>query len=94
MYVYNVSTDHFLPIQVRCLKDHGEFEIDDGTVILLKKNSQVTIFLRACLNLITRISLTRYIYIYIYLFIFHSLTGHFIRYTLLVPGWTHFCLQN
>ncbi len=21
-------------------------------------------------------------------------TGHFIRYTLLVPGWTHFCLQN
>lgn len=33
----------FLHIQVRCLKDHGEFEIDDGTVILLKKNSQVTI---------------------------------------------------
>jgi len=32
-----------LQIQVRCLKDHGEFEIDDGTVILLKKNSQVTI---------------------------------------------------
>lgn len=27
--------------QVRCLKDHGEFEIDDGTVVLLKKNSQV-----------------------------------------------------
>lgn len=23
------------------MKDHGEFEIDDGTVILLKKNSQV-----------------------------------------------------
>uniref|UniRef100_A0AAQ6ISP6 DNA replication complex GINS protein PSF1 n=1 Tax=Anabas testudineus TaxID=64144 RepID=A0AAQ6ISP6_ANATE len=30
-----------LYIEVRCLKDHGEFEIDDGTVILLKKNSQV-----------------------------------------------------
>ncbi|XP_075902129.1 DNA replication complex GINS protein PSF1 isoform X2 [Nelusetta ayraudi] len=30
-----------LYIQVRCLKDHGEFEIDDGTVVLLKKNSQV-----------------------------------------------------
>uniref|UniRef100_H2SSX4 DNA replication complex GINS protein PSF1 n=1 Tax=Takifugu rubripes TaxID=31033 RepID=H2SSX4_TAKRU len=29
-----------LYIEVRCLKDHGEFEIDDGTVILLKKNSQ------------------------------------------------------
>ncbi len=27
--------------------------------------------------------------IYIY-----TLTGHFIRYTLLVLGWTHFCLQN
>ncbi|XP_016123920.1 DNA replication complex GINS protein PSF1-like [Sinocyclocheilus grahami] len=35
-----ISTDHLIPIQVRCLKDHGEFEIDDGTVILLKKNSQ------------------------------------------------------
>ncbi len=30
-----------------------------------------------------------HIYIYIY-----TLTGHFIRYTLLVPGWTPFCLQN
>ncbi|NWQ61075.1 PSF1 protein, partial [Tyrannus savana] len=29
-----------LYIEVRCLKDHGEFEIDDGTTILLKKNSQ------------------------------------------------------
>ncbi len=24
----------------------------------------------------------------------HTLTGHFIRYTLLVSGWTPFCLQN
>ncbi len=24
----------------------------------------------------------------------YTLTGHFIRYTLLVPGWTAFCLQN
>ncbi|MED6252195.1 DNA replication complex GINS protein PSF1 [Ataeniobius toweri] len=30
-----------LYIQVKCLKDYGEFEIDDGTVILLKKNSQM-----------------------------------------------------
>uniref|UniRef100_A0A6I8NGL2 DNA replication complex GINS protein PSF1 n=1 Tax=Ornithorhynchus anatinus TaxID=9258 RepID=A0A6I8NGL2_ORNAN len=29
-----------LYIEVRCLKDYGEFEIDDGTSILLKKNSQ------------------------------------------------------
>nr|XP_057915380.1 DNA replication complex GINS protein PSF1 isoform X1 [Doryrhamphus excisus] len=29
-----------LYIEVRCVKDHGELEIDDGTVILLKKNSQ------------------------------------------------------
>jgi hypothetical protein len=27
--------------QVRCLKDYGEFEVDDGTSVLLKKNSQV-----------------------------------------------------
>ncbi len=32
---------------------------------------------------------TTNIYIYIY-----TLTGHFIRYTLLVPGWTPFSLQN
>lgn len=30
-------------LQVRCLRDHGEFEIDDGTTILLKKNSQVPV---------------------------------------------------
>ncbi|KAM9637360.1 DNA replication complex GINS protein PSF1 isoform 3-T3 [Morphnus guianensis] len=29
-----------LYIEVRCLRDYGEFEIDDGTTILLKKNSQ------------------------------------------------------
>ncbi len=34
-----------------------------------------------------------YIYIYIYIYI-HSLTGYFIRYTLLVLGWTPFCLQS
>ncbi|CAH2253397.1 DNA replication complex GINS PSF1 [Pelobates cultripes] len=29
-----------LYIEVRCLRDYGEFEIEDGTSILLKKNSQ------------------------------------------------------
>ncbi|KFO84883.1 DNA replication complex GINS protein PSF1, partial [Buceros rhinoceros silvestris] len=29
-----------LYIEVRCLTDYGEFEIDDGTTVLLKKNSQ------------------------------------------------------
>lgn len=29
--------------QVRCLEDYGEFETEDGTVVLLKKNSQVTV---------------------------------------------------
>ncbi|KAF6088043.1 GINS complex subunit 1 [Phyllostomus discolor] len=29
-----------LYIEVRCLKDFGEFEVDDGTPVLLKKNSQ------------------------------------------------------
>ena len=28
-------------MQVRCLEDYGEFETEDGTVLLLKKNSQV-----------------------------------------------------
>uniref|UniRef100_A0A8C1T745 DNA replication complex GINS protein PSF1 n=1 Tax=Cyprinus carpio TaxID=7962 RepID=A0A8C1T745_CYPCA len=36
----DVKPPKSLYIEVRCLKDHGEFEIDDGTVILLKKNSQ------------------------------------------------------
>ncbi len=53
------------------------------------------------------LSLYRYRYIYIYIYIYidiyiyiyiythtHTHTGHFIRYTLLVPGWTNFCLQN
>lgn len=29
--------------QVRCLEDYGEFETEDGTVVLLKKNSQVSV---------------------------------------------------
>nr|XP_061794046.1 DNA replication complex GINS protein PSF1-like [Nerophis lumbriciformis] len=29
-----------LYVQVRCVKDHGELEMDDGTLVLLKKNSQ------------------------------------------------------
>jgi len=28
--------------QVRCLTDHGEFETQDGNIILLKKNTQVS----------------------------------------------------
>ncbi len=31
---------------------------------------------------------------FIFLFSICTLTGHFIRYTLLVSGWTNFCLQN
>ncbi|KAM9803720.1 DNA replication complex GINS protein PSF1 isoform 2-T2 [Neosynchiropus ocellatus] len=31
---------HMCADEVRCLKDHGEFEVDDGTVVLLKRNSQ------------------------------------------------------
>ena len=29
-----------LYIDVRCVQDHGELETDDGTVIMLKKNTQ------------------------------------------------------
>nr|XP_012324059.1 DNA replication complex GINS protein PSF1 isoform X5 [Aotus nancymaae] len=35
-----------LYIEVRCLKDYGEFEVDDGTSVLLKKNSQVFLVFR------------------------------------------------
>ena len=35
---FNCRHFHF---KVRCLVDYGEFETEDGTVILLKKNSQV-----------------------------------------------------
>ncbi|XP_070803986.1 DNA replication complex GINS protein PSF1 isoform X2 [Pituophis catenifer annectens] len=36
----NAVRFHMSADEVRCLKDYGEFEIDDGTTILLKKNSQ------------------------------------------------------
>ena len=29
-------------LQVRCLMDHGEFETQDGNIVVLKKNSQVS----------------------------------------------------
>ncbi|XP_049591254.1 DNA replication complex GINS protein PSF1 isoform X2 [Syngnathus scovelli] len=36
----DVKAPKSLYIQVRCVKDHGVLEIDDGTLVLLKKNSQ------------------------------------------------------
>ena len=39
---------------MRCLKDYGEFEVDDGTSVLLKKNSQVFIVLET-LNFVRRV---------------------------------------
>ncbi|XP_072865266.1 DNA replication complex GINS protein PSF1 isoform X6 [Chlorocebus sabaeus] len=36
----DVKPPKSLYIEVRCLKDYGEFEVDDGTSVLLKKNSQ------------------------------------------------------
>ncbi len=47
---------------------------------------------RAILSLLFQyfwMALCVYIYIYIYIYIY-TLTGHFIRYTLRVPGWTPF----
>ncbi len=35
-----------------------------------------------------------YIYIYIYIYTVYTPTGHFIRYTLLVPGWTPFVFRT
>ncbi|KAM6367457.1 DNA replication complex GINS protein PSF1 isoform 2-T3 [Alca torda] len=39
----DVKPPKSLYIEVRCLRDYGEFEIDDGTTVLLKKNSQVPV---------------------------------------------------
>jgi len=33
--------------QVRCLTDHGEFETQDGNIILFKKNTQVCLIIVA-----------------------------------------------
>lgn len=38
-------TQHLQPpkslyVEVRCLEDYGEFEMEDGTVVLLNKNTQ------------------------------------------------------
>lgn len=34
----DVKPPKSLYIEVRCLKDYGEFEVEDGTSVLLKKN--------------------------------------------------------
>lgn len=40
----DLTTDHAPPkslyVEVRCLQDYGELETDEGTVIVLKKNTQ------------------------------------------------------
>eukprot|EP00794_Sanderia_malayensis_P019891 gene19891-21833_t len=36
----NLKPPKSLYIEVRCLVDYGEFETEDGAIILLKKNSQ------------------------------------------------------
>ncbi|KAH9499536.1 DNA replication complex GINS protein PSF1 [Bulinus truncatus] len=41
-----------LYVLVRCLMDHGEFETQDGTIILLKKNSQHYLMRSECEHLI------------------------------------------
>ncbi len=57
-----------------------------------KKNK--TWFLKLFKNRVTcfcKWTLHTHTHTYIYT---HTLTDHFIRYTLLVPGWNPFCLQN
>ena len=41
-----------LYIEVRCLEDYGEFEMEDGSVVLLKKNSQHLLQRADCEHLI------------------------------------------
>lgn len=48
----NMAPPKSLFIEVRCLTDYGEFETEDGTVILLKKNSQHFLPTSQCEHLI------------------------------------------
>lgn len=41
-----------LYVEVRCLIDHGEFETQDGNIIVLKKNSQHFLLRSECEHLI------------------------------------------
>lgn len=41
-----------LYIEVRCLKDHGEFETQDGNIIVLKRNNQHFLLRSECEHLI------------------------------------------
>ncbi|XP_071962678.1 DNA replication complex GINS protein PSF1-like [Antedon mediterranea] len=41
-----------LYIEVRCLVDHGEFETEDGTIIVLKKNCQHFLLRSQCEHLV------------------------------------------
>lgn len=41
-----------LYIEVRCVEDYGEFEMEDGTVVLLTKNSQHYLLRSQCEHLI------------------------------------------
>lgn len=48
----NMTPPKTLLIEVRCLMDYGEFETEDGTVVLLKKNSQHLLPTTQCEHLI------------------------------------------
>jgi len=48
----NVVPPRSLYIEVRCVTDYGEFETEDGTVVLLKKNSQHFLPTSQCEHLI------------------------------------------
>ncbi len=62
-----------------------EYKTFKRNTIYLKYKSFVTLQMSSMLLFVNLMSLLNKIY---------TLTGHFIRYTLLVPGWTPFCLQN
>ncbi|KAI0237187.1 DNA replication complex GINS protein PSF1 [Lamellibrachia satsuma] len=48
----DVKPPKTLYIEVRCLTDHGEFETQDGSTILLKKNSQHFLLRSECEHLV------------------------------------------
>ncbi|KAK2182249.1 hypothetical protein NP493_359g02025 [Ridgeia piscesae] len=48
----DVKPPKTLYIEVRCLTDHGEFETQDGSIVLLKKNSQHFMLRSECEHLV------------------------------------------
>ncbi len=79
---YLLSLHHFHHVWCVC-KSQEEFTNSNVSCRVISRPKHFLVSLQ--IVLLKASSFVKYIY---------TLTGHFIRYTLPVPGWTPFCLQN